>query len=387
MSEAAQERETAVEQPPIVEERSPLLNPLKVDGRDVHPAAAAFPRITDHEREQMRASIRMHGLHENPTVDSEGQVLDGVSRIDVCAELGIPYDVTIYDGDPVAFVIAKNLTRRHMKPGQRAAVADEIARLPRHRPSGISKVHTQGEAAAMMDVSRASVQRVASVRLRGRDDLVQEIAAGTLTPTEAVAVADGKTKSGTGDEWYTDVPFLSLCREIMDLGPDEKIDLDPFSCALANERVRAKQIITKEQDALDPATVWPKGLKTAFLNAPNSITTLCVKRWLAWLADGGAVHSMQIANAAMGDTWVQEALIDAALDRAVVCFPASRYAFVDGDGQKAKSGGRSGQIVIYRGPDKERARRLLDGYVNLATKERKKDRIEGTGFVVPTKYK
>lgn len=369
------------------EVRSALLNPLIVDGRPVHPAAAAFPRINDHDREQMRASIRMHGLHELPTVDSEGQVLDGVSRIDVCHELGIPYDVTIYDGDPVAFVIAKNLTRRHMKPGQRAAIADEIARLPRHRPAGVSKVHTQSEAAEMMGVSRATVQRVASVRLRGREDLVQAVAAGDITPTEAVDIADGKkTKSGTGDEWYSDTPFLSLCREIMGLSPDQKIDFDPFSCEKANERVRAKHYFTKEDDALDSATKWPEHVETAFMNAPNSKTTLCVQRWLAWHDAGGTVHSMQIGNAAMGDKWVQDALIDAALDKIVVCFPASRYAFVDGDGVKAGSGGRSGQIVIYRGPDKARARNLLNGYVNLATKERKTDRIEGTGFVVPTKY-
>lgn len=386
MSEAPQET-TATDPHAADEVRSALLNPLIVDGRPVHPAAAAFPRITDHDREQMRASIRMHGLHELPTLDSEGQVLDGVSRIDVCAELGIPYDVNVYDGDPVAFVLAKNLTRRHMTAGQRAAIADEIARLPRHRPAGVSRVHTQSEAAEMMGVSRATVQRVASVRLRGREDLVQKVAAGTITPTEAVEIAEGKkTKSGTGDEWYTDVPFLSLCREIMGLGPDEKFDLDPFSCALANERVRAKKFFTIEDDALDPLTVWPTGLQTAFMNAPNSKTTLCVKRWLEWHAAGGTVHSMQISNSATSDRWVQEAMIDAALDKAVVCFPAGRYAFVDGDGVKAKSGGRSGQIAIYRGPDRVRARRLLDGYLNLSTKERKTDRIEGTGFVLPTKY-
>ena len=62
----------------------------------------------------------------------------------------------------------------------------------------------------------------------------------------------------SGDvEWYTPPEILDVARAVLG-----GFDLDPFSCAVANERVQAARFFTKEDDALKQewfGRVWMKG--------------------------------------------------------------------------------------------------------------------------------
>jgi len=153
----------------------------------VHPAADAFRLLDDGEQKALVESIRTLGQLEPIQLSGDGQLLDGRSRLLACAEIGIEPETEIVEtDDPVAFVVAKNVTRRHLSPGELAVVADKLARLPRGRPSSERpKERTQDEAADLMRASRRTVQRVAALRAGGREDLYEAVARGEITPAAA----------------------------------------------------------------------------------------------------------------------------------------------------------------------------------------------------------
>lgn len=91
-----------------------------------HPLAEIFPLMEGEEFERLSADIKLNGLLE-PIWTYEGKILDGRNRWLACKDAGVEPKTREYRGhNPVAFVIAMNIERRHLTPSQRAAVAVEI---------------------------------------------------------------------------------------------------------------------------------------------------------------------------------------------------------------------------------------------------------------------
>lgn len=94
-----------------------------------HPASRLFPPMTDDEFANLAKDIAEHGL-EDDIVLLNGQILEGNHRYRACRETGIPPRFTVWDGDdPVAYVISKNMHRRHLTLAQKAAIAVEAEHL------------------------------------------------------------------------------------------------------------------------------------------------------------------------------------------------------------------------------------------------------------------
>src|SRR4051794_38937805 len=97
--------------------------------RAFHPLANLFPMPTEEELQGMEQSIREHG-QQDPIDIFEDMVLDGRGRSTACHRLGIaPREVPYTGSDPLGYVLAKNLHRRHLSVGQRAMIAAEIANM------------------------------------------------------------------------------------------------------------------------------------------------------------------------------------------------------------------------------------------------------------------
>jgi ParB-like chromosome segregation protein Spo0J len=94
-----------------------------------HPFANIFPLLEGAEFDALVADIKANGLYD-PVVMYDGKVLDGRNRWRACQVLEISPNTVPYEGaDPLAFVIAKNLKRRHLDESQRAMVAAKLATL------------------------------------------------------------------------------------------------------------------------------------------------------------------------------------------------------------------------------------------------------------------
>ena len=105
---------------------------------NLHPLCKAIPEPTAEEKRDLYDDIRKNGLKE-PIVLYDGQILDGRSRAEACAHLGIEARYVEWEqlckdarrGGPAAYVYSKNITRRHLNwtKSQRAMLAAKLISL------------------------------------------------------------------------------------------------------------------------------------------------------------------------------------------------------------------------------------------------------------------
>jgi ParB-like chromosome segregation protein Spo0J len=85
---------------------------------EFHPLADMFPLIKGEEFDKLVDDIKAYGLREEIIV-YEGKILDGRNRYNACREAKTPLKIRHFDptteGDPEAFVVSKNVLRRHLE--------------------------------------------------------------------------------------------------------------------------------------------------------------------------------------------------------------------------------------------------------------------------------
>lgn len=179
----------------------------------LHEFAKKMPTMTAEEERELQDHIDKHGQIED-VVLYEGKILDGRHRAKVCAKLGkklryIKFDElpkSVREAGPLAFVIAKNLKRRHLTTRQRSMIAAELEELfakeTKERESARKKGLASNEAsqrngevvrgksaeraAAVMGVSRASVERAKKLKAESPAKF-EQVKAGKITVGKAAA--------------------------------------------------------------------------------------------------------------------------------------------------------------------------------------------------------
>jgi stalled ribosome alternative rescue factor ArfA len=189
----------------------------------VHPAASVFPMLYGTALDELASDIRLHGLRE-PIVVYQGLVLDGRNRLRGCDLAGVEPRFVEWDGagSLVGFVLSRNLHRRHLNESQRAMVAarakplfeEEAAeRQAAGRLRGNAyqstegfdrqkahefpvcanlhkrEMHSNAEAAALLNVSTRSVATATKVLEQGDAELVSAVESGSVAVSDAAAVA------------------------------------------------------------------------------------------------------------------------------------------------------------------------------------------------------
>lgn len=106
-----------------------VASPIASQAFDFHPLADIFPLMEGAEFDALVADIKAHGLHE-VIVLYEEKILEGRNRYRACVAAGVPVKLGRVqfhgDTDPVAYVISKNIHRRHLTAEQKREL---IARL------------------------------------------------------------------------------------------------------------------------------------------------------------------------------------------------------------------------------------------------------------------
>lgn len=155
---------------------------------------------------------------------------------------------------------------------------------------------------------------------------------------EAVDAVPVSLRDGyDSDEWYTPRWVIEAARKVMG-----EIDLDPASCALAQDVVQAGLFWSKTQGG--ERMGW---FGRVWLNPPYSAPPLFVEKLMAEYTSGNVKQAVVLLNNATETGWFQ-----ALLARFPVCFLSKRLAFWRHD--HADVGARQGQAVFYLGPDVER---------------------------------
>jgi hypothetical protein len=95
-----------------------------------HPAAELFPLMDKAELKELAADIKKNGLFAGIARDQNGVILDGRNRLEACRMAGVePHFVQYNCNDPVAFVVAANIHRRHLTSKQKRELVAKLLKL------------------------------------------------------------------------------------------------------------------------------------------------------------------------------------------------------------------------------------------------------------------
>jgi hypothetical protein len=161
-----------------------------------HPLAALFPELPPEELTELARDIKARGQLE-PIIVYKGLILDGRNRYLACQKAGVKPQTVEYDPkttkrSPEELVVSRNLRRRHLSGGQKAAIAlewsEQVELSPnveekggRGRPKG-----ALSKAAQKIGISEQRVFEVRQIRKQSAT-LYQEVKAGNRSLISALA--------------------------------------------------------------------------------------------------------------------------------------------------------------------------------------------------------
>lgn len=173
---------------------------------ELHPLCTLFPRMAGGEFDALVADIKANGLN-HPIILHDGMILDGGNRYRACVEAGVEPKFRKFDGaSVVSFVLSANLHRRHMTPGQQAAIvasAQDWAKAHVRGGTGANQhggKEQTGKLAALQTVSGRAAESGASERTQRMADkvakadpaLAKQVAHGEVSLPAAVEKVTGK---------------------------------------------------------------------------------------------------------------------------------------------------------------------------------------------------
>jgi len=106
----------------------------------IHPLAEKMPPMSEQEFSALVDDIAENGLLE-PITLYQGMVLEGRHRYKACIQLGYKFKetnfVALATGDPLAYVVSKNIMRRHLTAEQKREL---IKALLEEKPNASSRM-------------------------------------------------------------------------------------------------------------------------------------------------------------------------------------------------------------------------------------------------------
>jgi phage N-6-adenine-methyltransferase len=215
----------------------------------------------------------------------------------------------------------------------------------RHRPPGGKSVIADQRSQVTKDQAEAETQITASQVSRWRSGLKRpDYAARIFSLAHKKAMADSAQRRAdlqTGEmEWFTPTVYVEKARRVLG-----QLDLDPASCALAQEVIQARHFYTVDDDGL--AQDWRGAV---WLNPPyaGALIAAFAGKLLDQIELGNVTAAIMLTNAYTETSWFHNLT---AVSNAV-CFTRGRIKFVSPHGEKCAP--TNGQSFFYFGADRER---------------------------------
>jgi len=152
------------------------------------------------------------------------------------------------------------------------------------------------------------------------------------------------------NDWRTPKKYMDAVREVMG-----EIDLDPASCAEANETVRARKFYSEDDDGLADVNPWAGRV---FLNPPYGKLGAAFASKLYESLGSGVEEAVMLVNSRATDAdWFQPCF------DGVICFTDHRIDF-DSPEEKPTSS-THGSVFVYFGPKEERFAEVFAQFGNI----------------------
>lgn len=169
-----------------------------VSAIELHPLCTLFPRIEGAEFVALKADIVTNGLR-HPIVLHGGFILDGGNRYRACMEAGVAPEYVEFAGDNiVSFVLSSNMHRRHLTPGQQAAIVASAqdwsaaqsvgnpAFKAQQQRCNVAPLATAADRAGQSGASLRT-QKMADAVARKSPELARQVAHGEISLPKAAA--------------------------------------------------------------------------------------------------------------------------------------------------------------------------------------------------------
>jgi ParB-like chromosome segregation protein Spo0J len=167
---------------------------------ELHPLSTLFPRMTGYDFDCLTLDIKENGLRE-PIITYQGMILDGGNRFEACKSANITPVFKEFSGDNiVTFVLSANLHRRHLSPGQQAAIVasaqDWATAQPAHRPKKGCNVAPLSTSTERSKQSGASIrtQKTADKIAKVHPELAKSVGRGEISLPQAEKQAFPKSE-------------------------------------------------------------------------------------------------------------------------------------------------------------------------------------------------
>lgn len=159
---------------------------------EIHPAADLFPAMNEIDLTALANDIADRGLLQSVVLFG-GKILDGRNRYAACLQAKVtPTFVQAPEGcDPVDYVISTNVHRRNLTTKQRAAIAVDLANMPKGTRTDLGQncpMFSLATAADMMGVSRRTV--VSAAKLKKENPEAHAAIKAGIRPPPKPAVED-----------------------------------------------------------------------------------------------------------------------------------------------------------------------------------------------------
>ena len=159
---------------------------------EAHKLADIFPMMVGEPLDELAADIKANGLKE-PIDLWQDQIIDGRNRYAACKFAGVTplFRAMRFPNEDkaLAYILSKNLARRHLNHQQRVAVAAKLADMRQGRPKlGASTELTQSKVAEKLDVSVSAIGYHKAVAEKA-PELLPAVEAGEITLKAAAQIA------------------------------------------------------------------------------------------------------------------------------------------------------------------------------------------------------
>ncbi|GKS68972.1 hypothetical protein W03_09760 [Nitrosomonas sp. PY1] len=158
---------------------------------ELHPLCTLFPRLNGNEFQCLVNDIKTNGL-KSPIIIYDGMILDGGNRYRACVEAGVEPIFVSFCGDSiVSFVLSANLHRRHLSPGQQAAIvasaqdwaqAQTVGKPKSGNVTGLDRVEDRMAQSGASD----KTQRMADKVAKADPELAKQVAHGEISLPRAI---------------------------------------------------------------------------------------------------------------------------------------------------------------------------------------------------------